>query len=214
MQLRKKRKNRWGEVMTQVQENTELMPWLEQAMSEFYQHGLVVIKNAIPTELCQALLREVSSSAALQPAGVGRQNQLQLNNDIRRDYTQWLDGSSHAQQQYLQRLDLLQQQINRRCFLGLTHYECHFARYQQGDFYQKHLDAFKGRSNRVLTTVCYLNSVQVGGELAIYDEHDQLLQQIQPTQGTLIMFESERFPHEVKAAGDLRFSIAGWFRKD
>ncbi len=200
--------------MTQQQDSAELMPWLEHAMHEFYQHGLVVIADAIPAELCQALLAEVSASNSLQPAGVGRQNQLQLNHDIRRDHTLWLDGSTKAQQQYLYRLDLLQQQVNRRCFLGLTHYECHYARYQQGDFYQKHLDAFKGRSNRVLTTVCYLNSVQQGGELVIYDDQDQWLQQVQPTQGTLVMFESERFPHEVKAAGDLRYSIAGWFRKD
>ena len=37
-----------------------------------------------------------------------------------------------------------QQQMNRQCFLGLTHHECHFARYQRGDFYQTHLDAFRG----------------------------------------------------------------------
>lgn len=200
--------------MTNQPLNNDLLPWLADAMSQFYQHGLVVITNAIPSELCQALLAEVSTSSALQPAGVGRQQQLQHNNDIRRDHTLWLDGSSSAQQQYLQRLSLLQQQVNRQCFLGLTHYECHFARYQQGDFYQKHLDAFKGRSNRVLTTVCYLNTVQHGGELVIYDENEQWLQQIQPTEGTLVMFESERFPHEVKVAEDLRYSIAGWFRKD
>jgi len=200
--------------MIERQDDPALIPWLEEAMSQFYQHGIVVIPNAIPTDLCQKLLAEVSTSSELQPAGVGRQLQLQRNADIRRDHTLWLDGSSDAQKHYLQRLDMLQQQVNRRCFLGLTHYECHFARYQQGDFYRKHLDAFKGRSNRVLTTVCYLNNVQQGGELVIYDEHDQWLLQVQPSQGCLVMFESERFPHEVKPAADVRYSIAGWFRKD
>ena len=192
----------------------ELLPWLEDAMAQFYQHGLAIISNAIPAALCEALLTEVSQSNELQPAGIGRQQQFRHQNDIRRDHTLWLDGSTAAQQQYLARLDQLQQQVNRRCFLGLTHYECHYARYQQGDFYRKHLDAFKGRSNRVLTTVCYLNTVAQGGELVIYDENDQWLQQVQPTAGTLVMFESERFPHEVKPALDLRFSIAGWFRND
>ena len=200
--------------MREAPQHAMPLPWIDDAMCQFYQHGLVIIANAIPTDLCQALLAEVSASKALQPAGVGRENQLQRNNDIRRDHTLWLDGCSDAQQQYLQILDALQQQVNRQCFLGLTHYECHFARYQQGDFYQKHLDAFKGRSNRVLTTVCYLNSVPLGGELVIYDEQDQFLLQVQPCQGSLVMFESERFPHEVKPAQDVRYSIAGWFRKD
>jgi SM-20-related protein len=62
--------------------------------------------------------------------------------------------------------------------------------------------------------VCYLNSVPLGGELVIYDEQDQFLLQVQPSQGSLVMFESERFPHEVKPAQDVRYSIAGWFRKD
>ena len=52
--------------------------------------------------------------------------------------------------------------------LGLFDYECHYAKYQQGDFYKKHYDAFKGRSNRIFTTVCYLNTPESGGELVIY----------------------------------------------
>lgn len=187
--------------------------WLDDAVAEFYQHGLVVIANACPATLTAALLVE-AQQADLQPAGVGRGQQLQQNQQIRRDSTCWLDGHSATQQQYLQLMELLQQAMNRRCFLGLTHYESHFARYRQGDFYQKHLDAFKGRSNRVLTSVFYLNSVAQGGALQIYSEDEQPLLQVQPTAGTLVLFESERFPHEVLSASDERFSIAGWFRKD
>ncbi len=173
----------------------------------------MVIANACPAALTAALLVE-AQQADLQPAGVGRGQQLQQNQQIRRDSTCWLDGHSATQQQYLQLMELLQQAMNRRCFLGLTHYESHFARYRQGDFYQKHLDAFKGRSNRVLTSVFYLNSVAQGGALQIYSEDEQPLLQVQPTAGTLVLFESERFPHEVLSASDERFSIAGWFRKD
>ena len=90
----------------------------------------------------------------------------------------------------------------------------HFARYQRGDFYQKHLDAFTGRSSRVLTTVCYLNDVASGGALQIYDDNDSPLLQVQPQASTLVLFESARFPHEVLPADSTRFSIAGWFRID
>jgi SM-20-related protein len=37
---------------------------------------------------------------------------------------------------------------------------------------------------------------------------------IKPTAGTLVLFESERFVHEVLPAADKRYSIAGWFRKN
>ncbi len=187
--------------------------WLAGAITQFYTSGLVVLPRILDTGLCQRLLLEAQQSA-LQPAGVGRGQALQLNPEIRRDQTLWLDGSSLAQQQYLTLMAQIQRAANRRCFLGLTHHEAHFARYQQGDFYQKHLDAFTGRSSRVLTTVCYLNDVAAGGELQVYTEDDQPLLQIQPQTGTLVLFESARFPHEVFPADSTRYSIAGWFRID
>ena len=187
--------------------------WVDLIMPDFYQHGLAILPQAIPAELCQALLAEVQHTS-LSAAGVGRAGQLHQNNDIRRDHTAWLDGSTQAQQDYLALMLQLQQQMNRQCFLGLTHHECHYARYQQGDFYKTHLDAFRGRSNRVLTTVLYLNDVPSGGELVIYDENEVELTRVLPQAGLLVMFESERFPHQVLPAEFERFSIAGWFRKD
>lgn len=187
---------------------------LDEIVQAFYTDGLVVIANAIPAALTHALLAEVSHRTDLQQAGVGRGGQSLLNQQIRRDKTVWLDGSSAAQQDYMALLDQLQQRVNQRCFLGLTHYECHFAHYQAGDFYQKHLDAFVGRSNRRLTTVCYLNDSPDGGQLRIYDEREQWLVDVTPQAGMLVVFESERFPHEVLPATADRYSIAGWFRID
>lgn len=183
-------------------------------IAAFYQHGWVWLPNFLSPQLNAALLHEAQHDAQLTAAGIGRQNAHQLNQQIRRDATQWFDGQSAAQQQYLALMAQLQLVFNRRCFLGLFDFECHFARYNQGDYYQKHLDAFSGRSNRVLTTVSYLNSVSAGGELALYDEHDQLIDKFLPTAGSLVLFESERFPHQVLPAIDTRYSIAGWFRKN
>ena len=103
--------------------------------------------------------------------------------------------------------------LNRSFYLGLFDYESHFAKYEIGDFYKKHLDAFKGRSNRVFSTVCYLNTPSKGGELLIYAENsNDVIARVSPKAGTLVVFESERFAHEVLAADDVRYSIAGWFR--
>lgn len=183
-------------------------------IAAFYQHGWVWLPNFLSNELNAALLHEAQHEAQLTPAGIGRQSAHQLNQQIRRDATSWFDGQSAAQQHYLALMAQLQQAFNRRCFLGLFDFECHFARYNRGDYYQKHVDAFSGRSNRVLTTVSYLNSVSAGGELALYDEHDQLIDKFLPTERSLVLFESERFPHEVLPATDSRYSIAGWFRKN
>lgn len=187
---------------------------IDAVIDAFYQHGWVWLPQFLSTELNNALLHEAQHSSELTPAGIGRQQAHQLNQQIRRDATQWFDGQSQAQQQYLALMAQLQLQFNRRCFLGLFDFECHFARYQHGDYYQKHLDAFRGRSNRVLTTVSYLNTVQAGGELVLYNADDSLLTTLSPTAGALLLFESERFPHEVLPAADPRYSIAGWFRKN
>jgi len=105
--------------------------------------------------------------------------------------------------------------LNRTFFMGLFDYECHYAKYTHGDFYKKHVDAFKGRSNRVFTSVLYLNTPNEGGELVIYKPKSKVVEvSISPKAGTLVLFESERFVHEVLPAVDNRYSIAGWFRKN
>ncbi|WP_019675334.1 2OG-Fe(II) oxygenase [Arsukibacterium perlucidum] len=184
----------------------------ELMLAQFYRQGWTVIADFLPAGLNLQLLDEARFDADLTPAGVGRARDHTLNRQIRRDKTLWFDGQSPAQQHYLQLMQQLQLQLNRQFFLGLFDFECHFACYQYGDFYQKHFDAFSGRSNRVLTTVSYLNDVSAGGELVLYGPDDSILSRIKPQAGSLVLFESERFAHEVLSAVDDRYSIAGWFR--
>ncbi|WP_346352167.1 2OG-Fe(II) oxygenase [Oceanimonas sp. AH20CE76] len=154
----------------------------------------------------------------ITPAGIGREQANHNNERIRTDKTRWLDGTTAPQQAYLALMADLQQGVNRHLFMGLKDYECHYARYDKGDFYKKHLDAFKGRSNRRLTTVLYLNNdwqPANGGELLVYGDNSKTpLHRVTPNGGTLVCFLSERFPHEVLPAHRSRLSIAGWFRVD
>lgn len=118
-------------------------------------------------------------------------------------------------QGYLERMEQIRQQVNQVFFLGLFEYEAHFAKYEAGDFYRKHLDAFRGNESRKLTTVLYLNeqwSEADGGSLALYDLNDQWVETIAPISGRLVAFLSERFPHEVLPTQAERISITGWFR--
>ncbi len=178
--------------------------------------GYAIIENAMDPELTQALLHDCQLNIEqFKPAGIGRQQDTHLNNTVRKDKTLWLTGDSPAQTAYLNLLDALKLQINRHFYMGLFDFECHYAIYNKGDFYKKHLDAFKGKSNRVFSSVFYLNTPDHGGELLIYSQDDtQILSTVTPKSGTLVLFESERFPHEVLPAETERYSIAGWFRKN
>lgn len=149
-------------------------------------------------------------------ARIGRNEETQRATDIRSDKIQWLALSmGQPIQDYLERMEQIRREVNRHFFLGLFEYEAHFAKYEAGDFYLKHLDSFRGNENRKLTTVFYLNEQWTpadGGELKIYDLQDNWIETLAPVAGRLVVFLSERFPHEVLEAHADRVSIAGWFR--
>lgn len=173
------------------------------------------VESGLALDLLQDLHRVPDDQ--WRQAGIGRRQDHHTNELIRRDATCWLTGNSDAQQRYLAATEALRVELNRRLLLGLFDYECHYARYDSGAFYRKHLDAFRGRSNRVLTTVTYLNpdwNSSNGGEIVLYDHDDTELARLQPSLGAMVIFLSEEFPHEVLAANRSRFSITGWFRRN
>ncbi len=168
--------------------------------------------------LTHALLAEVQQlqhSGYMARAGVGRDRDHVLDDGTRRDCIHWLDGSTAAQQQYLAAMEQLRVALNRELMLGLFEFETHFAFYEPGAFYKKHLDSFAGRASRIVSVVSYLNCdwpADAGGELVVYNEHDREAIRVLPQAGTVAIFLSEKIPHEVLPASRERYSIAGWFR--
>ncbi|WFE72673.1 2OG-Fe(II) oxygenase [Halomonas sp. M1] len=186
------------------------------------EQGWYVGTKVIDSALCQALYRELLHMAehdALNEAGIGRGQHHHLRKDVRGDAIHWLDRESEAQRLYLNAMGELQQSLNQALFLGLFEYEAHFAHYPPGAFYQRHLDSFKGRANRVISTVGYLNPdwpSDGGGEMVIYhpDDPTQEVARVVPEAGTFACFLSESIPHEVLPTQQPRASIAGWFRRN
>lgn len=183
--------------------------------------GIIVIADFLPKKLTSALYNFVTSlpDSEFKQAGIGRQNDLQLNTQIRSDQTRWLNQSSEPEQAYLIIMEQLRHQLNEHLFLGLKDYESHFAHYAIGSQYHQHLDAFQGQSNRIVTSVFYLNpdwTDNDGGQLVVFNPENQQQEtlRILPSFGTLVLFLSERFPHEVLIAQRERYSISGWFRID
>lgn len=169
-----------------------------------------------PPDLIAELLRDLVAQrerGALTRAEIGRAGQDHLG--VRTDMTLWLDGESGAQNEYLRLMDALRMDINRDLMLGLFEFEAHYAQYEAGGFYKKHLDALQGARGRIVSTVTYLTpgwGANDGGHLVLYDDMDAEMLRILPQSGTVALFMSEDIPHEVLPPARPRCSIAGWFR--
>jgi len=189
----------------------------EKITDTLVNDGYIVIENALSPEISQNLHAYINALTVLKQAGISASNSQHVDSSKRRDKTKWLEEDKGIQSEYLAFILGLQNYLNRALYLGLNEYESHFAVYEKGDFYETHLDAFKHSKNRVVTTVYYLNNEwnkEDGGELIIYNEENEFLRKVTPYANTLVIFLSEKFPHEVLPTKKTRYSIAGWFRVD
>ena len=180
-------------------------------------NGYIIIENALEKGLSSKLLNAAKNEVDFQRAGISGVGDLHLDDNKRRDKIHWIDDSENSQKEFLEFTNGLKEYLNRSLYLGLSYYESHFAIYGKGDFYETHVDAFKNSKNRVVTTVYYLNDEwgeNDGGELIVYDENNKKIATVMPNANTLVVFMSEKFPHEVLSTHKKRYSIAGWFRID
>jgi SM-20-related protein len=179
--------------------------------------GYILLSDIIPDYVSLALLEKMQAEQNIEfkKAAIGRGIEQQINTEVRCDKISWLDNQDHIDREYILVMNQLKDGLNRRLFMGLFDFESHYAVYEPGAFYKKHLDSLHGSQNRILSTVFFLNpdwQENDGGELILYDESDLPLEVVNPNIGTLVLFLSERFPHEVRPTMKTRNSIAGWFR--
>ncbi len=155
-------------------------------------------------------------SADLQPARVGTGAQRQAMPELRSDRTRWIDAdsASTAQRRLLEHFDALRVALNRALYTGLESVESHYAHYAPGARYGRHRDRFRDDDRRVVSCVLYLNpdwEAADGGALRLYGDDESNLAEVLPQAARLVVFLSERFPHEVLPATRDRYSIAAWF---
>jgi len=188
-----------------------------QITDALVEDGYIIIENSFNSPLASSLKNYALHETDFKRAGISGAADLHLDNTRRRDKIHWLEHDAKVQSEFLDFADGLREHLNRELYLGLSYYESHFAIYDEGAFYEKHYDSFKNFKNRVVTTVYFLNeewSDEDGGELVVYDAKDKFLAKVTPKADTLVVFMSERFPHEVLPTKKKRYSIAGWFRVD
>ncbi|WP_372874812.1 2OG-Fe(II) oxygenase [Pseudomonas sp.] len=192
---------------------------LKRIVDDLAEQGWSLQPVFAPQTLTLELADECRKRAAqgdLTPASIGRGSGQEVREGVRGDRIQWLDtGLSAACDQYLALMDGLRQALNRELYLGLEDYECHFAWYPPGAFYQKHLDRFRDDDRRAVSAVFYLNpdwQPEQGGALRLYLA-DETTRDVQPEAGSLLVFLSADLPHEVLPASRERLSLTGWFRR-
>jgi len=164
--------------------------------------------------------RDLAARNLLRRAAVGRAAARNVAASIRGDHTLWFEPSelSAAQATYWTRMQALRNALNRELLLGLDSLEAHYALYPRGARYARHRDRFHDDDARVLSSVLYLNedwNDVDGGALRIHfdGESPKPHLDVHPRAGTLVLFLSADFDHEVLPARRERLSIAGWFRR-
>lgn len=165
----------------------------------------------------KAHLLALHAQGLLVRAGIGNAERLLHDTTLRSDAIYWLD-KSHNNEFETAFLDLMEAFIlylNTHCYTGITGCEFHFALYEKGSFYVKHLDQFQNNASRQFSMISYLNAdwlPEDGGELQIYQAENS--QTIAPTQGKTVFFKSNELPHEVLLTQTRRMSITGWLKRD
>lgn len=160
--------------------------------------------------------RTRETEGELAPAAIGRGGAMEVREGIRGDHIQWLEeGQSAVCDRYLSLMDELRLSLNQTLFLGLEEFECHFALYPPGAFYKTHLDRFRDDDSRCVTVATYLNPNWQDGDGGALRMHmpDGSKLDIPPRAGSLVIFLSGSFPHEVLVTQTDRLSLTGWFRR-
>lgn len=192
---------------------------VEQILQEIDCKGWSHRTNVIgPTELSEINQFFENRRGEFEAAKVGKGANLQRAENIRGDYTFWIDPHEPPVtfRHLVHFLNDLKDAFNSSFFLGIKDFECHLAYYPPGTFYSKHSDRFGTDSSRSISFIFYVHQEWKegdGGELVLYDKHDNILQTIKPIPGSFICFLSEDFPHEVMAANKVRRSFTGWMHK-
>lgn len=196
---------------------------LTQCLENDLRHkGLACYDGVIEENVLQSLWQEAHElfeadefdAAEIKAFGSGKRVA-----QIRGDWVYWLPDSpqTQVQNQIAASFAILQQHLNRTCFLGIDHVNLHYACYPIGSFYKKHIDQPKGKSDRIVTVILYLNpnwQKGDGGELKVYpSQAGEEVQIIEPLWGRLVFFLSDVFAHEVLLCQKPRLSLTGWLRK-
>ncbi len=199
-------------------------PLYESIIADLMRKDYSVIDHFFDTQtvtlLRDSLLNHFEEDR-FKKAGIGNKTNQLVAAGIRGDYILWIDERIQTQIElvFFRQIYQFIKYLNRTCFLGILHHEFHYALYPPGTGYKRHLDTFQNDDKRKLSIAFYLNEsdwkASDGGALAMYINKKNGLEEvitILPEAGRMVIFESQKIPHEVLLAQRNRLSITGWLK--
>jgi SM-20-related protein len=187
-------------------------------INSFIDDNVGIAENFLSPALALHLKENLTALYAdkmLLSAGTGNSETVVHNTLFRSDKICWLDRNNNNEHEnaFFDLIDTFISYLNSTCYTGINGYEFHYALYEQGSFYKKHIDQFNNNNGRKYSMIMYLNEgwqQADGGELCLYHAgHEQI---ISPENGKTVFFKSSELAHEVLLANKARMSITGWLK--
>lgn len=205
--------------------------------------GYVIIENFLPSENWMEALRgdvlNLRDEKKFKIAKIGQDSTNALNEEIRvaetcfigRDKPELQDVPNPVREKLYDVLEALRVDLESSgpTSLDPNLSEFLYAYYPKGGFYRRHRDAIKGSASwlREYSILLYLNEDSYdpevdGGRLRMHfdsggdflpEGEAPLFQDVDACGGTLVIFESFRFPHEVLDTVAERFAVVGWYNR-
>ena len=190
----------------------------EELIGTYIQNRIGISNHFITKELAISLQKNLLSldeEDKMKIAGIGNQFVKDRNQDKRGDKIFWIDNHSDepSERAFLNQVNLFIEHLNETCYTGINAYEFHYALYETGSYYGRHVDQFQNNNNRKFSLIHYLNTDWIedeGGELLIY--HENKTDKIFPEMQKAVFFRSEDCEHEVSRSTRPRMSISGWLK--
>lgn len=187
---------------------------IENLATNGYAIAEEVFDKAVLSGLHARLLEHIVQRD-LQVAAIGNHLQPVKNTSVRSDKIKWIDEHTDDpfEQAFTREVKELCDYLNRTCYTGIRGFEFHYACFEKGAFYKRHLDRFRNDESRKFSMITYLNETWTaadGGQLVLYLPNETVT--IEPEWGRTIIFKSEQIEHEVLQSYKDRLSVTGWLK--
>ena len=184
-------------------------------INSFIDNKIGIAHNFLNKQLAANLVNNLHSLYG-EMKYAGTSNESVMDKLVRSDKIYWLDRAHNNQHEnaFFDLIDSFVLYLNNSCYTGITGYEFHYALYETGSFYKKHLDQFRNNESRQYSMIIYLNENWIegdGGQLSI--SHEGQDYKIDPTNGKSVFFKSSELEHEVLVTNKPRMSITGWLKR-
>lgn len=190
----------------------------EKIIDNLMNHNYAQVDGFFPASTCiglKNLLLKKEQAGIFKKANIGNKVNAKEALAIRSDKISWIenDSENEFEKSFNFQIKDFCTYLNRTCYTGIRDWEFHYALFEKGAFYKRHIDRFKNDNARKYSVVTYLNQnrkVDDGGALVIYTANGPVT--ILPEWGRTVIFKSDLLEHEVMVSGKDRLSITGWLK--